>query len=370
MVTQKFAQGFVYLAAGCVLLQPAFGQTGSGVQPAIMGSMAGPPPAPVRITGKVALEDKTPPPSPALIERLCSGLPHPEGTTDLKGNFAVDLGHDVIQDPYAIHAQPGVDMPPDEGTHPFNDCLIRASLPGYRSDLIPMANAKPDGHPYLGTIVLHFIGKVDGYVISPTSVEAPKDAKKEFDKAQEVIRKKKDAEALQDYQKAVKIYPNYAAAWFEMGRLQGGAKQVDAAKESFNASIKADPKYLPPYLALAGMAYTNQDWPALAEVSEKLLVLDAFDYPQAYYYAAVANYKTGKYPEAEKRGRESLKADTEHHFPETYELMASILVKLKQPAAALEQLETYLKLFPKSDDAISVQGMIQQLKDSLPAAKK
>jgi cytochrome c-type biogenesis protein CcmH/NrfG len=363
MVTRTL-HGFLFLAAATALLPSAF------AQPPVEASMAAPPPPPVRVTGKVVLEDKSVPPAPALIQRLCGGLTHPEGTTDLKGNFAVDLGHDIIVDPYAIHIQPGIDMPANEGDHPFNDCLIEASLPGYRSDLVPMAGAKPDGHPYLGIITLHYVGKVDGYLISPTTLEAPKDAKKSFDKAQEVTRKNKQSEAIDNYQKAVKAYPNYAQAWFELGRLQASAKNMDAAKESFNSAIKADPKFLSPYLQLSALAYNNQDWPALADISEKLLALDAFDYPQSYYYAAVSDYFTAKYPEAEKRGRESLKADTEHHFPETYELLASILVKEKQPAAAVEQLETYLKLFPSATDTVTVQSQIKQLKDSLPAAKK
>lgn len=367
---RSLVQGLFCFITCNLLLAAAFGQTGGGTPPAIMGSMAAPPPPPLRVTGKVALEDKSAPPSPAVIERLCNGLPHPEGTTDLKGNFAVDLGHDIIKDPYSIHVQPGVDMPPTEADRPFNDCLIIASLPGYRSDMVPLADAKPEGHPYLGTIVLHFVGKVDGHLISPTSLEAPKDAKKEFDKAQEVVRKNKQAEAIQGYQKAVKAYPDYAAAWFELGRLQAAAKNVPAAKESFNAALKADPKFLSPYLQLSALAYDGHDWPALADTSEKLLALDAFDYPQAYYYSAVSNYFTGKYKEAETRANESLKADTEHHFPETYELMASILVKLNRPADAVTQLETYLKLYPRADDAMQVQGQVAQLKASLPAARK
>lgn len=370
MSTYRLLQGLFFVTAGSMLLAPAFGQSGGGTPPAVMGSMAAPPPPPVRVSGKVMLEDKSAPPAPALIERLCSGLPHPEGTTDLKGNFAVDLGHDIIKDPYAIHVQPGIDMPPSEGDKPFNDCLIRASLPGYRSDLIPMAGAKPEGHPFLGTLVLHYIGKVDGYLISPTSLEAPKDAKKEFDKAQEVTRKNKQPDAIAAYQKAVKIYPDYATAWFELGRLQAAAQKMDDAKASFNAAVKADPKYLSPYLQLSALAYNNQDWPSLAEVSEKLVALDAYDYPQAYFYSAVANFFTGKYKEAEQRGRDSLKADTEHHFPETYELMASIYVKLNRPADALEQLETYAKLYPKAMDIITVQGQMAQLKQSIPAPKK
>ena len=361
MIARKLPM--VYLV---FLALPAFGQAGGGTPPAVMGSMAATPPPPVRITGNVKLEDKSVPPSPALIERVCQGLAHPEGTTDLKGSFAVDLGHDIIQDPYSIHIQSGVDMPPSEGDHPFNDCLIRASLPGYRSDMVPMAGAKPDGHPFLGTITLHFLGKVDGYLISPTSVEAPKDAKKEFDKAQDATRKNKQADAIQSYQKALKAYPDYAAAWYELGRLQAAAQKSDDAKKSFEAAIKADAKYIPPYLQISAVAYTNQDWPTLADISEKLLALDSFDYPQAFYYSAVALYFTGKNADARTRCEQAIKVDTEHHFAQTHQLMASILVKLGQQAQALAELETYAKLYPKAEDIIQVEGQIAQLKATLP----
>src|ERR1035438_4854896 len=246
MAMQRLVKSALWIAAAGMALQPAFGQAGgnAGGTLATPASMDVAAPPPVRITGKVVLEDKSAPPAPVLIERVCQGMGHPEGTTDAKGNIAVDLGHDIIRDPYAIHIQPGVDLPPSEDDHPFMDCAIRFSLPGYRTDMVSMSTAKPVGHPYLGIVVLHFVARVDGYLISPTSLAAPKDAKKAFDKAQEVTRKNKQAEALQNYQKAVQIYPQYAAAWYELGRLQAAAKKAADAKQSFNAAIKADPQYL------------------------------------------------------------------------------------------------------------------------------
>src|ERR1017187_5933501 len=367
MATQRLVKSALWIAAAGLTLQPAFGQSGNNpVRPAGPASMdtAGPPP--VRITGKVVLEDKSAPPAPVLVERVCGGLAHPEGVTDLKGNIAIDLGHDIIRDPYAIHVQPGRDLAGAEEDHPLMDCAIRFRLPGDRSDMVSMSTAKPVGPPYLGTIVLHFVGKVDGYLISPTSLEAPKDARKAFDKAQEVTRKNKQAEALQNYQKAVQIYPQYAAAWYEMGRLQAAAQKVDEAKQSFNTAIKADAKYLSPYLQLSALAEVSENWPDLAEVTGRLIALDPIDYPEAYFYGALSNYRTRKLDVAEKYARDGLKVDVDHRFPQTYQLLASILVARNQPAAAVEQLETYLKLFPRADDIVTVQANLVQLRASLP----
>ena len=368
MAMQRLVKSALWIAAAGMALQPAFGQAGgnAGNRPAVPASMDTAAPPPVRITGKVVLEDKSAPPAPVLIERVCQGMGHPEGTTDAKGNIAIDLGHDIIRDPYAIHIQPGVDLAPEEEAHPFMDCAIRFSLPGYRADMVSMSTARPVGHPYLGTIVLHFAGKVDGYLISSTSLEAPKDAKKAFDKAQEVTRKNKQAEALQNYQKAVQIFPQYAAAWYEMGRLQAAAKKVDDAKQSFNAAIKADAKYLSPYLQLAALAESSENWPDLADVSARLIALDPVDYPEAYFYGALSNYRTRKMDVAERFARDGLKVDLDHHFPQTYQLLASILVARNQPAAAVEQLETYVNLFPRADDIVTVQANLVQLRASLP----
>jgi hypothetical protein len=367
MAIQSFVKSALWItAAGLMTLPQAFGQ-GTLQTPASM-DVAAPPP--VRITGKVVLEDKSVPPAPVVIARVCDGMEHTEGTTDLKGSFGVDLGHDIIRDPYAIHIQPGVEtgglgmgMDADQ---PFMNCAIRFSLPGYRADMVSMSTAKPVGHPYLGIIVLHFVGKVDGYLISPTSLEAPKDAKKAFDHAQDVTRKNKQAEALQSYQKAVQIYPQYAAAWYEMGRLQGAKNKIDDAKQDFNAAIKADPKYMPPYLQLASLAEANEAWPELADITGRLIALDPIDYPEAYFYGALSNYRTKKLDVAEKFARDGLKGDVDHHFPQTYQLLASILVARNQNAAAVEQLETYLKMFPRADDAVAVQANLMLLKNSLP----
>ena len=47
---------------------------------------------PVFLSGKVVMEDGTPPPDAVTIERVCGGSVRPEGYTDSKGRFSFQLG--------------------------------------------------------------------------------------------------------------------------------------------------------------------------------------------------------------------------------------------------------------------------------------
>src|ERR1700736_1977347 len=72
---------------------PATNPNNSASQPAM-------PPRPIFLSGKVVLQDGTPPPEPVKIERICNGSPRPQGYTDLKGRFSfqVDSGLGVEPD--------------------------------------------------------------------------------------------------------------------------------------------------------------------------------------------------------------------------------------------------------------------------------
>src|SRR5207253_2766610 len=69
----------------------------------------------------------------------------------------------------------------------LNSCELRASLAGYRSDSIPMFNIRQLNRNDVGTIVLHYIGNVQGLTTSATSALAPKDARKAFERGSKDI---------------------------------------------------------------------------------------------------------------------------------------------------------------------------------------
>src|SRR5204863_8182902 len=83
------------------------------------------------------------------------------------------------------------------------NCDLRANLPGYRSDVVNLAGHRMFDNPDVGTIILHRLGNVEGNTISATSLAAPKDAKKAYEKGKEALKKKKPADAEKEFQKAV-----------------------------------------------------------------------------------------------------------------------------------------------------------------------
>jgi hypothetical protein len=110
--------------------------------------------------------------------------------------------------------------------------------------------------------------------VSVVSLLAPKKAQQEFDKGKELGGKKKFDEALTHFQKAVDLYPKYAAAYNEMGQVEQAANHVPAAEEWYRKAIEADPKWPQPYLNLAQSQMTRRDIPGMMQTCEKALALD------------------------------------------------------------------------------------------------
>src|SRR5260370_42252448 len=92
-------------------------------------------------------------------------------------------------------------------------CELRASLAGFKSDVVNLGNRRMFDNPDVGTIVLRRRANVEGTTVSMTTLQAPKDARKAYDKARDALRKGKTADALSEFEKAVAAYPHFAAAW-------------------------------------------------------------------------------------------------------------------------------------------------------------
>jgi tetratricopeptide (TPR) repeat protein len=243
----------------------------------------------------------------------------------------------------------------------YTNCDLRANLPGYRSQLVSLADRRAMDNPNVGTIFLHRLGNAEGRLISAISLAAPKDARKAFEKGADLEKKKKLDDAMKSYQKAVDVYPEYAAAWFELGKLQAAKGQADAAHQSFDTAVEADPKYLNPYLELSRLALVAKNWPELADVTGRAVKLDPFDYPQQFFFNSVANYNLRNMDAAEKSARAAEKLDTEHRYPQVSHLLGVILSQRQDYTGAAGEMRTYLKFAPGARDAAAVRGQLDQL---------
>jgi tetratricopeptide (TPR) repeat protein len=241
-------------------------------------------------------------------------------------------------------------------------CDLQAKIAGYRSQAVSLTGRRPMDDPNVGVILLHRIGgQEEGRTVSATSLSAPKDAKKAYDRGQDAIKKKKFEDAQNSFEKAVEIYPKYAAAWFELGRLRASQDQYDIARGSFNEAIKADPKFVPPYMSLALLELQAKHWQQLIDATDQVVKLDPFDYPQAYFFNSVANFNMRNLEEAEKSGLQAEHLDTRNQFPQLHHVLGLILADRKDWDGAAKRFRDYLRLAPKAPDVEIVRNQLTQV---------
>ncbi|MCC7175667.1 MAG: tetratricopeptide repeat protein [Bryobacterales bacterium] len=325
-------------------------------------------PRPIYLSGKVVLEDGTPPPEPAVIERVCNGIVRPEGYTDSKGRFSIQLGQNTqyIADAswggdasYAGMGSAGRDASsmggfgnnPGISERDLMGCELRASLAGYLSDRLPLAGRRALDNPNVGIIVIRRFGNVEGTTISATSLAAPNNARKAYDKGIDARKKEKWADARKQFDLAVKAYPRYAAAWYELGFAAEKMGDLEAARQAYAQALDSDGKFVKPYLQLAGMSARGQNWEELAQTTSQVLRLDPYNYPQIYYFNAVAQLNLRHVDEAEKSARQAVKMDKQNQFPGANHVLGVILAAKGEMAEAAGYLKAYLKLAPAAPDA-------------------
>jgi tetratricopeptide (TPR) repeat protein len=332
-------------------------------------------PHPILITGKIALDDGTAPPPGVLIERVCAGgRPHAEGYADAKGHFTITLGQEMGVMADASEAPNRSELP---GANPMGGiresqlqtCDLRANFAGFRSDMISLAGKRYMDDANVGTIVLHRLNNVEGLTMSATSALAPKDAKKAFEKGLEDAKKSKVDDAQKEFEKAVQVYPKYAAAWFELGRLYEQRDHFDQAKDAYNQSIAADSKYVNPYERLYRLAAKDQKWQEVADATDKVLHLNPYDFPSAYYFNGMANLQLNKLDAAERSAREAVKIDTRHENPRTNYILGIILAQKGDFPAAADCLRAYLKDAPEGKESDKVRQQLAELEKAAQAKK-
>jgi tetratricopeptide (TPR) repeat protein len=322
------------------------------------------------------LEDGTPPPNRVTIQRVCGATVRNEGYTDSQGYFNVQLGSqysDTLQDASTstlgdrndpLSANSTMTGARGTGGNPEQQllgCELRAHLTGYQSQSVILTNRRALDNPNLGTILLHHLGASEGTTVSATTLAAPKDARKAYEQGLNLIKKKKPDEATAQLEKAVSVYPHYALAWCDLGKLQLTQGRTDDARKSFDQSIASDPKYVVPYVEVSRLELQARQWQQLADTSQKATNLDPFNYPDAFFWNAVANYNLHNVTAAEESARRAQKLDTRHEIPQLSHLMAMILEQRNDYSAAAEQMRDYLKFAPQAQDAAAARAQLEEL---------
>jgi Flp pilus assembly protein TadD len=343
---------------------------------------------PLFLQGKVVFEDGTPAPPSVLIERTCSGRRIPEGYTDSKGRFSFEVGRNANLIPDAsmgsystnpIGSNPwggsaggltnAQGAPGGMSERELTGCDLRAQLPGYRSTKVELTGRRMFDNPDVGTIVLTKIGNVEGLTISMTSLEAPKKAKKAYSNGMKNAKRKKWDKATVEFEKAVAEYPEYAEAWYALGQIYEGTQKADQARNAYGKAMEADGKFMKPYLKLAIMDAQGAQWGPVAEMTGKVIKMNPYDFPEAYFLNSMANLNLNNAQQAEKSAREAIKMKYDRQRPQVEQILGTALAYQNNYEEAAVHLKKYLELSPEAANAPVVRQQLMQLEQFLAQSK-
>jgi tetratricopeptide (TPR) repeat protein len=312
------------------------------------------------LLGSVIVSNGSLPWDPIAVIVTCGGTTKFTTTTDPKGNFVIA--------PHETYNSTPIQSEHKAVIARFVGCNVDASFPGYDSTRLVVADRNVLDSPSVGTITLSREEGAKGSASSATSAAASKDAVKSFEKARMEWLDNKMDRAQKDLQKAVQIYPQYAEAWYQLGRVQEAAKSPEA-HDSYSKAVAADPLFVLPHEHLASLAAQAGRWQETLDETARELELNPRGTLQVWYYNALANMQLKKMDVAEASAKKSLAMDPLHEQPNTEQLLAVLLANKGDDAGALEHLKNCLTYFPPGPDLELVKQQIAQLEPAVKATK-
>jgi tetratricopeptide (TPR) repeat protein len=316
----------------------------------------------MRLVGKVTIQGGKLPWDPIPVVVNCDGKMVLNTFADRRGEF------DIVPAPRESEAAPSKRDPKRPAPSALVGCKVSAVLEGFESTSVIVPNGSIMDSPDLGTIVLRTDPRATGSIVSATTAAASEEAQKEFQKARGDKTDKKLDSAKRHLEKAVSLNPQFAEAWYQLGKLEETDKPQDALS-AFQKAAAADPKFIPPYERIASLAASQSKWQAVVDATDRALQLNPAGTPQIWYFNAVGNYNTGKRDVAETSAETSLRMDPSHLAPNTEQLLAVILAARGDYKGALGHLRHCLTYMPAGPNADMMKGQIAQLEKIVPPEK-
>lgn len=337
----------------------------------------------VFLIGRLKTNDGSPLPNNAMVERICNNRVRQQIYASSGGDFSMELGSkadnfvdasgDMSTQSVANNRDTSMGIPRRE----LVNCELKASVNGFHSPLLSLVDLdNSGGRVDVGVIVLQRGAKPDGATLSAIPYKAPEEARKAYEKGMLALNKSNLPNARKSFELAVKIYPMYMSAWYQLGIVLQKQNELEDARNAFIRATTIDTRFLPPYLSLSTLAFEAGNWTDVLTLTEHILDhdplnhgpisdyivdLDPLSCTEAYFYNAFANFKLNNLEAAEKSGLKAEHFDLLTHFPQLHLLMGDIYARKSDYANAITEVKTYLALAPQAKNADHVRAQLAEL---------
>jgi len=320
----------------------------------------------VSIMGKVTSEEGSPPPDRTAVILQCGNEERARTEADRTGVFTLTLNVTGTDPGNRLEQPPGGSI----SLQNLNECELYGDVPGYASQHLRMSGVSGIGVVQVGTIILHPVKKPsDNFSVSVTSLQAPDNARKNFEKGQEQLKKGKWAAACDYFKKAVQAYPRYALAWLELGRTQLKQNDFSEAQESFHQATERDPRLIDAYVQIADLAVQKHQWKELADATDQIVRLSPDSNATFWFLNSAANFNLGNVDQAQSSATHGLRLDSNHKVPQLEYLYGMILARRGNVDSAISHIQAYLRIAPASADASSAQKKLEELQKLVTSPK-
>ena len=370
----------ISLAIMGVLWNPVWAQRDGGGQEAPSGGQPQQAPdssersdrqRPLFLSGKVIMDDGRDPGQQVRVELVCQGTVMRQEYASSNGTFSMELNRgagDTLQPLDASisstgYANPGGGFDAGLGgnaglsaeslgqgrSQNLSSCEIRAELAGYESDVISLGPRRALDNPDVGVIVLHSLDPRGGGTISLKTLAAPKDARKAYENAgKELVKAKPNLEkATKELEKAVKIYDEFAAAWFMLGEVRAASENRSGATEAFEQAVAADDDYASPRVSLSLIALEEERWEEAAQLADDALEISP-DHIKAHYFRAMANSSLGRVDVAEESALRVQNSHDVQYYPLVHYVLGWIMSQKGDFNQAADQFRHFMEIEPEA----------------------
>lgn len=205
-------------------------------------------------------------------------------------------------------------------------------------------------------------GGAKAEVVNAELANVPKPALDLYNSALKLSQEGKNKAAIDKLNEAVSTQPDFMLAFNELGVQYQKIGELDKANAALESALKIAPNSFTP-LVNHGIVLVRLKRYAEAEVDLREALKQNDQSAIAHFYYGRALAYLGRFDDAEKELNTAISLGGEQ-MKEAHRYLGAIYHARGDDQRAIAELETYLRIAPKADDAEPVRQLIQQLKKS------
>lgn len=194
----------------------------------------------------------------------------------------------------------------------------------------------------------------------PAFAGIPKPALDAYSKGMEAAGKNDEKKALENFNKAISLYPDFSQALTEAGAIYIKQKNYDKAVEVLQKAVALKPNSFDARFNYGAALYYKQDLAkAEPEFREAIKLREAS--AMAHMYLGFIVIKAKKYDEARNELNTAVNLPGGANVAQAHLYLGGLYYS-SDPKRAADELELYLKLQPNAPDAEKTKDTIKQLR--------